>query len=49
MPANPTDKALLKMSRMGQGCKASRCSTDPARRRWVGRYRTERLAKMGAK
>ncbi len=44
---NAIDKQLLSLARLGQGCRPRRCSTDPARRRWYGRHRTARLAKLG--
>jgi hypothetical protein len=40
------DKTLLKSQRMGQGCRARRCSTDPARRAEYARRRNARLARL---
>jgi hypothetical protein len=40
------DKGLLKSQRMGQGCRARRCSTDPARRAEYARRRNQRLARL---
>jgi hypothetical protein len=42
------DKNLLKMSRLGQGCRPRRCSTNLTKRRWYGMHRTARLAKLGS-
>lgn len=39
----PVLLALYRVSRLGQGCKPVRCSSDPAKRRWYGEHRTRRL------
>jgi hypothetical protein len=41
------DRNLLKLARVGQGCRPRRCSTDPARRTYYARHRTARLARLG--
>jgi hypothetical protein len=42
------DKCLLRGQRIGQGCRPRRCSNDIAKRRWYGKHRTARLAKLGS-
>ena len=49
MPANPVQIDLLRLARLGQGCRPRRCSSDPARRREYGRRRTARLAAISTK
>ena len=46
---NPVDKKLLELSRVGQGAKPERASTNLWRRREIGRQRTARLATLGAR
>ena len=46
---NPVDKKLLELSRVGQGAKPARTSTNLWRRRELGRQRTARLATLGAR
>jgi hypothetical protein len=38
------DRSLLKSQRVGQGCKPVRCTLDMAHRRWLGGWRSYRLA-----